>query len=241
MSQDRAATPFVIVADLRTGSTLLSSSLNRHPDIRCYGELFHERDLPDNQPPGCDRHRLSAAALVDHTIGLREAEAVGFRAMLSHPGPERPQWSDLWDSLAARPDLRVVHLHRANLLAQYASLLVATQTGVFHPSPDSPAPASRPRLRVARDRFEAWIAEREALRARRKRALGARPSMEISYEELTGSWPGSIARILGFLGASQVPLAQAKRKQERRPLSEIIVNYDEVRDLRGGVANTKGA
>ncbi len=34
-------TRFVIYGQWRTGSTLLASLLDSHPQVRCYGELFH--------------------------------------------------------------------------------------------------------------------------------------------------------------------------------------------------------
>lgn len=226
---------FIILADLRTGSTLLSASLDRHPAIRCYGELFHERDFDDNRPDGCDRTALDAAALLDRAWGSGGRRAVGFRAMLDHPPASRPQWRDLWERLAACPDLGVIHLRRRDRLAQYASLMIAASTGVFHPSPQTPAipPEHRPRVRIDPDRFRTWAAAQQAREQERLRILGHHRLLALSYERLTGDWVRVTRYIQHFLEVPLVRLPQVKHKQEHRALAEAIENYDEL--LRCGV------
>jgi LPS sulfotransferase NodH len=224
-------TPFIIVADLRTGSTLLQSSLNEHPQIRCLGELFHPEALPDNTPPGIDRFALSGRELIDAAFSGRDVAAAGFRAMVFLPLPSHPQWSDAWDVLRQTPKLRVIYLARRDLLAQYASVRVADHLKVWHPSPGDPAlrPENRPKLTIAPDELRRWIREREALFALRRAQLEGLPSLELDYETLTGSWTSSVQRTLDFLGVPAVPLAPSRGKQETRDLAEFIENYQELR------------
>lgn len=227
-------TPFVIVADVRTGSTLLSATLDRHPEIRCRGELFHPEDFPDNQVPCGPRHALSARELVDRALGERYIRAAGFRAMVFHPDVgARPRWAGAWRVLASRPRLRAILLRREDVLAQYASLVIAQQTGRFNPSPEDPLydPTQRPRVRVDPADLEQWRHERECLYARCRGWLADKPWLELRYEDLTADWAGSIEQIEDFLGVTHQPLAPAKQKQEQRPLSESIANYDELQRL----------
>lgn len=225
-------TRFIVLADLRTGSTLLSASLNQHPDIRCYGELFHERDFDDNQPDGCDRAALAGTELIDRVFAAEAPQVIGFRAMLDHPPASRPRWRGFWEHLAAQ-DVRVVHLHRRDRLAQYTSLQIAATTGVFHPSPETPGiPADqRPRVRIDPDAYQAWLDERRAHELERLRVLGARPLMAVTYERLTSRWTQTMDELQRFLGAPIRALPQAKHKQETRPLAEAISNYDELSRL----------
>lgn len=228
-----AVTPFVIVADHRTGSTLLATSLDAAPELRCLGELFHEQDLHDNQLSGLDRHRANAAAIVERAFSPEEGgvRAAGFRALISHPPPSRPAWANLWQCLARVGGLRVIYLQRRDRLAQYASLLVAEETGVFHPSPEQPAPAERPRVQVDPARFVRWLAETDAQRAACERALRHRPALFLSYEELADAWRQSVTAVQRFLGVPRRELPQRKHKLETRPLSEVVVNYDQARAL----------
>ena len=224
-------TPFVIVADLRTGSTLLHSTLDMHPQIRCYGELFHSQDLPDNQIPGHDRYALSGRALIHQALTASEARAVGFRAMIFLPDSAQPQWSDAWESLRELEDLRVVYLQREDRLAQYASLLVAQTTGVYHPfssDADVLRPENRPTVTIDPGEFKAWIRQRDELFARRKHQLAGKRSFEVRYEQLTEAWDRTMTDIQSFLGVDHTPLSPAKQKQESRPLHEVIMNYEQL-------------
>lgn len=223
-------TPFVIVADMRTGSTLLATSLDSHPDIRCYGELFHPDNLPDNQIEGYNRYELSGRELAERAFHAQDSIAAGFRAMIFLPMPSQPQWADAWDCLHDRAALRVIYLTRRNRLAQYASMLVAQKTGAYHPHDGDPVlkPTNRPTITIDPARFQDWKQQRDELLLRRRRELAGKPSLELQLEALTARWEAATARVQEFLGVVPRTLAQAKRKQERRPLSEVIANYREV-------------
>lgn len=228
-------TQFVIIADMRTGSTLLHSSLDAHPEVRCYGELFHPEVLPDNAPPGVDRDQASGGELVRCAFACEGVVAAGFRAMIFLPGAEQPRWADAWDALAETEGLRVIYLTRRDRLAQYASLLVAQETAAYHPSADDPVlkPENRPRVHVDPAEFRRWVEERDGLYDERRRQLAGKPSLEVEHERFTDGWAETIDAAQEFLGVRRVALPQVKQKQERRPLSEVIANYDQL--AAGGV------
>lgn len=222
---------FVIVADLRTGSTLLGSTLNRHPGIRCRGEIFHPDDFPDNGVPGADRRRLTAAELLRAALEPESGRhrAIGFRAMIFLPQPPCPRWLDAWARLAELDDLRVIYLRRENRLAQYVSVRVAQRLGIYHPAPgrELPTPERRPTIRVAPRAIGRWVRERERLEALRRRQLAGRRSLEVQYSELVEDWATTIGRVERFLAVEPLPLRPAKQKQETRPLSSVVENYAE--------------
>src|SRR5690606_16997605 len=220
---------FVIVADLRTGSTLLASSLDRHPDVRCYGELFHSEDLPDNRVEGVGRDSASAEALLRALFRGTGERACGFKMMTFLPLASEARWPDAWERLRAVPGLRVLWLTRRDRLAQYASLEVARRTGVYHPHDDDRLyrPEHRPTIAVDPAAFLAWVAERDALLERRRRELEGLPALELAYEDLAERWDTTLARVQAFLEVPGVPVEPAKRKQEGRSLAEVIRNYGE--------------
>lgn len=231
MSSDHApSTPFIIVSDLRTGSTLLSSSLNRHPQIRCYGELFHSDDFPDNRIDGFDRRDASSGEVLRRAMDAGGARAVGFKAMAFLPFPSERQWTDAWDRIRELSGLRVLYLTRQNRLAQYASLQVAQHTGVFHPYDNDGLyrPENRPTITIDPAAFHAWVQERDAIMERRRRQHQGLPALELTYEVLSSDWGRTMARVQAFLSVEVQPLEQTKKKQERRPLAEVIANYDEL-------------
>jgi LPS sulfotransferase NodH len=222
--------PFAIVADLRTGSTLLSTSLDRHPQVRCYGELFHPQDLPDNRIGGLDRARASAGAILRAALCSGRRRTRGFKAMSFLPLRTERRWRDAWGRLRALPGLRVLWLTRRNRLAQYTSLEVARRTGVFHPHDHDRLYAAEHRPTVTLDpaEFRAWVEERDALLAWRRRQLDGLPALELDYEALTEDWHRSLERVQAFLEVDVLPIAPMKRKQESRPLAKVIRNYEEL-------------
>jgi LPS sulfotransferase NodH len=230
-NESMSAIPFVIVADLRTGSTLLSSSLDQHPNIRCYGELLHPDDLPDNQPSECDRREWTGRELIRCAFTTEDVQAVGFRAMIFLPLPSQPQWADAWEYLRSLGELRVIYLMRHDRLAQYASVRIAQQAGAYHPSLSDPilTPEDRPTVAVDPEALRGWVEQRDHLFARRQEQLYEKPFLEVYYEDLTAHWSNRIRRVQAFLGVEPVALAPAKRKQEVRSLAEVITNYDQLR------------
>lgn len=226
-------TPFVIVCDLRTGSTLLGSTLHCHPLIRCRGELLHPDDLPDNQLAAASRHDLSADELLQYALTETTAQAIGFRAMVSHPDTTaQPQWAEAWDVLASWPGLRVIFLHREDFLAQYASLCIANRTRQFHPGPGDVVPAQehRPTVHIDPNALAAWHRERMDFYARRREQLCEQSTLTLSYEALNADWSAQMLRIQEFLGVQPRALPPMKTKQERRPLAAVIDNYASLRD-----------
>jgi LPS sulfotransferase NodH len=151
------------------------------------------------------------------------------------PPPSHPRWADAWPCLIQRRDQHVVYLTRRDRLAQYASMLVAEHTGVYHPYDNDPLyrPENRPKITIDPQQFLDWTRQRDDLFAERRRQLAGKPSLDLDYETLTGQWARAIARVQDFLGVDQLPLEQGKRKQETRPLSEVVSNYDELRHLYG--------
>ncbi len=225
--------PFVIVCDLRTGSTLLGSTLHRHPQIRCRGELLHPDDLPDNQLATDSRHKHSADHLIRYALTDTTVHAIGFRAMISHPDTTaQPQWAEAWDVLASWPGLRVIVLHREDVLAQYASLCIAGRTRQFHPGLADVVPAQehRPTVHIDPDALAAWHRERMELYALRRGQLRDQPTLTLSYEALTADWSAQMLRAQAFLGVQPRALPPMKTKQERRALAAVIDNYASLRD-----------
>lgn len=228
-------TPFAIVADVRTGSTLLASSLNEHPQICCFGELFHSDDLPDNRLESLDRRQASSAAILECTMHVPGVRACGFKAMIFLPLPTAKRWAGAWRCLREVPGLRIIYLTRRDRLAQYASLEVARHTGLFHPDDDHVCrPEDRPVITIDPDELRSWMRERDAQMRQRREMLRGVPALELEYETLTEQWERSTTCVQRFLEVDVQPLEPQKKKQEGRPLAEVIANYAELQErLRG--------
>ncbi|MFZ0390606.1 MAG: sulfotransferase, partial [Calditrichia bacterium] len=223
--QFRTIQPFVIVADMRTGSTMLAHSLNRHPQIRCLGEIFHQQDFTDNQLSEANRHRLPPGKILQHIFRSRKnIKAAGFRAMIFLPEKSRPHWISAWQRLREQKNLKVIYLKRGNKLAWYASVQISQKLNRYHPSQNDPVlkPANRPSLQISPGVFDNWVRRRELLYNRRRKQLRGHPSLEVRYENLTADWKAQFGRIQRFLGVAPKQIPDAKYKQEKRPLNDIV-------------------
>ena len=249
---------FVLLSHLRSGTHFLRSSLESHPEIVCQTELFNAnaRTLP---------YPLTTptAEVIDRwgfpprPPGVR---ASGFVLHAYHPGALRafpglranPAWDDVWDRLAALPDLRVVALERRDLLRRHLSQLVADRTRRWHawdparvdrvthlgaPPPadqvGDPRPDPDP-IEVDVDRMLADFEEVEACRRRVRARLARQATLEVAYEELCVDYGAACARVQAFLGVEPRRLVPALTRLERRPLADAIANWRDVRErLRG--------
>jgi len=122
----------LILTSQRTGSFFLEQCLNSHPSVRCYGEVLIGFDGIDKVqvPKIITRNRkvwilwtyiLSGVGLTPRRViqKLYSHQAVGvtaFRAMYTHLKDPRVK-----NFFHRDTSIRIIHLKRENLLAQYVS------------------------------------------------------------------------------------------------------------------------
>ena len=130
---------FVIITNQRSGSNMLVSMLNGHPDIKCFGELM--RVTPDWMRRDGYRGALTVLNKVDPKFkddryrfsqpeefvaaAFRSASKksfYGFKLLLN-------QHKQFMKELIKHPDWKIIILRRENILAQYSSLKIAKITG----------------------------------------------------------------------------------------------------------------
>lgn len=212
----RSPERFVVFAQGRSGSTLLTTSLDAHPQIRCEGELL---ELP----------RVAPVAFVENCAKATAARWFGFHAKI-YQLYKRQRAEDLgafMRGLHAR-GWRILHLWRENLFEQAVSTMFAKRTGRYHFSDDEARPAA---VTLSPQALVAKMEARERVLDRERAALAGVPHHALCYERDLRD-PSARAEALGgvldYLGAPPAALASPLRKAIRRPLAETIVNHDEV-------------
>jgi LPS sulfotransferase NodH len=197
--------PAVILAAPRTGSHLLLNLLNSSGRVFFDAELFNEERISvfghdirhetagmlhfvrEHDPAYFARTMLTRSHHVD---GRRlDGYAVrGFKLFAKHS-------KTALDWAFDEPRMRIVHLHRANLLAEYSSLLVAYADGHW-----VGGPASLKTRRVAFDatRFMRFVDMKRHYLAhvRERLARRAGPSIEIEYADFSRR---RVNEVLAFL------------------------------------------
>lgn len=122
---------FVIFTQHRTGSYYLVNTLNRHPDIKCHGEIIHEFTQQNLRNPV----DLYLKYLYEHErYNTCNKRKIGFKLLLTQ--------FESYCSLEIKKFFtekkpKIILLHRINSLAIYSSLLRNKITGIYASSQKS--------------------------------------------------------------------------------------------------------
>jgi LPS sulfotransferase NodH len=232
------AARFVVFAAPRTGSNLLCSLLNAHPDILCHHGLFNPggihwaRDwqgcsgFPGDMP---ERDNDPAAFIDAIWASGGAARAVGFKM-------NRDENDDAARVLLRDPSVRKILLRRRNRVRTYVSEEVARLTGIWE-SFDPPAETGIPAVHVDADDLVRHSALNAAYYAAIEETLQATGQgwFGTYYEALAD--PGELTGILAFLGVeAHVPLPAASHKRGPADLGAAVENFDELADALRGTA-----
>ncbi len=230
-----AKTKFVILSYGRCGSTLVQCTLEEHPDVEVFGEIFQENQY--------DRSRFSvirgqfyrdgtdaAQFLEDVVFGgsPSNVRAVGFKLMY---GQARESAASLraWDLLRADTEIRVIHLNRRDLLECCCSYEVASRSQQWYLPNLEERIAVRP-FRLKPRHFIGFCESVLAWRAWARRAFSDHPVLEVQYEQdLCADFPGAMARIQEFVGLPALPLTPPIRKQAVVAPDRQLSNFAELK------------
>lgn len=212
------ARKFMIFAQGRTGSTLLTSTLDRHPDIRCDDEILI---VP----------RAFPRRFVETAARQTPAQAYGFHVKIT----QLHAWQRIHDIGGFLRDMEedgwtIIYLWRENLLRHVVSNVFAEAAGTFHMNGKQVRPTS---VTLPIARLEQDMALRARLRAAEREALQGRSFFEIVYERDlldTARQADTFAALQEDIGVSGAPLEPGLKKMVVSPLSELLTNYEEVAD-----------
>jgi LPS sulfotransferase NodH len=247
---DRAAsaTRFVILATQRTGSTWLTDMLDSHPAVASYEELFLPAEDHRQTWGRSDReffheyyaHRVAGRRwpLSVPFFSLRyleelyaprpDVEAIGLKVMYSQL--RRYPW--LLAYMVLR-QVRVLHLVRTNLLDVVVSQETAQARRQYHAYTSAAVDRSAVDLRTDQLVPQLQSLQRSVDAIRLLLRLLPAPTLEISYEELSGD-DDALDAVFEFLGVAPRRVSSRFAKLNRGPKETLIANYSDVeRALRG--------
>jgi len=229
---------FVVLAAPRTGSNLLCTLLDSHPDILCHHELFNPKGIhyavrlrDGTFSLGTKEERdEDPLSLLSRVWGTSLGHAlVGFKLNWS-------QNERVFDAVLADIGIKKLMTVRRNRVKTFVSELVAQTTGHWESYVGRSPRGETTRVHVdvnalleqirRNDEYYAWLHEK-------LRAAG-QEYLEIIYEDLESD--DARRRILEFLGVSpDVHLLRASTFKRNPPdLRAIVTNYEELASaLRG--------
>lgn len=248
-ASSEGAHKFVLVGTQRSGTTLVQTALDSHPDILCEGELFHMRRLFREIPkenygePGyrwwlgrrLDRwagHAMWRHAVVreylEWFISMHQSPALGFKLMWNQTGrfPEAL-------SFVRRNNFLLLHVRRRNSLRSLVSRFAAGARGIHH----STEKVSTPRVTVPVDRLLPILQTISVENDNWKKLGNELPYLCVDYEDYVVDTQIENRRMLNFLGVSaDIPIQSPLVKLTPNNLRDVIANYEAVeRALSGTV------
>jgi len=213
---------FIVLTRSRTGSNLLISFLNGHPDIFAEGEIFARMNERDPLA------RLAAA------FGRqpRHIKAKGFKIFYYHPLDA--DGTALWQRLAGMQGLRVIHLTRRNVLRTLLSRKIAGLQDAWTATRYDRSAVEARRVRFTPEELEQGFQETRRWEESVDRRFPAQATLHLSYEELIADPAAVYAAMLAFLGAREVAPSTHLRRQNPEKLRELIDNYSELKEAFAG-------
>jgi len=218
---------FIITCAARTGSTMLRYLLDSHPQICCHGEAFirqgYLRFIFKNRrsfglAPGYKEFlpKFKSKPLEDfltddflHTSD-ESVKAIGFKFKTDEYFDSGYQ--EISRYLKSRDEIRVIHLRRQDLLAQYISYLFVHKKYNPTVSFDKEHVSSQKRLVIKQNKLQRYL----SLVTQREEAIEANLSghllHRVWYEDLVNDRDKHLGDILEFLGVDKVIPPPATKK-----------------------------
>lgn len=206
-------TNFVIVAHARSGSHMINSLLNSHPDIRSNGEKFNLVNQEE-----CDLLFSEYATIPDKTEKI-----LGFKLAYQLRTNKR---NDIWSKILKNNQFKVIHWYRSNLLRVYVSREIATKTEKWMGRGEQPGLSDK-KIMVDMDQCMRWINKMSHLHTLIQFDFRHHLCFSVSYENFLFDKNKAI-EILNFLGVdSTIQLSTDLIRQNPEPLDQLIINYHE--------------
>jgi LPS sulfotransferase NodH len=229
----------IILTSQRSGSTLLVSSLQSHPELLCRGELLIAgMGMPTPRMLENSRHAFKVVRFFwtgawHSTRTMRRFYAVSgprthvFKAMYNHLAAP---WTRDW--LVRQNDIRVIHLQRRNLLKQYVSyLLMGRRRDKRGWLPNTTEPVAPVRIRVSPDKAIRYFRRMQDTYPRFADLFREHDVLPLVYEDMVDAEQiatGTAEQLCDFLQVSRRPLKTPYVKINPDGLRDIVTNYDEL-------------
>ncbi len=230
----------MITCAARTGSTMLVRLLRCNPALLVHGEVWGDKMASLTGPVGKRAQEDPAAFAELERERFVRPEKVLYKYFFYSPGRKgvgfklkydemvQPRWHEVRALVERDCDIKVIFLHRENLLERYVShQVVMKQTGVTNVKSGGAVPKVMP-FRVDLQDCLADLAQTRRRTEEFRRAFAGHRTIETSYERLVRAAQAETDGLFAFLGVDSAPVAMGTEKIVRAPLTELIINYAEV-------------
>lgn len=217
---------FIVLTQGRSGSNLLLSMLNSHPNIYTKNEIFQRLN---------GRSAESVLAKIYRTHP-KQVQAVGFKIFYRHPFDEAS--TQVWDLLTAIEELHVIHLKRRNLLRLAVSKKIAHQTDswVNRNGTGATIASHEKQVHFTVDELITEFTETDELQRRFGQLFDQKPMISCYYEDLVANPNAGMAQMTNFLALAPCAPKVSVKRQNPESLSSLLMNYHELKAAFAGTA-----
>jgi LPS sulfotransferase NodH len=212
---------FVLLFGGRTGSTYLTTSLNSHPEICAHGESL------DEFKPGQADLQLDRASQLLTPPFIGRFKVLGFKTKLV----------DILDpdgfvQLLQKKQSVIIHMRRRNHIKAVVSRLNAERlwraTGEWNLYDEN---NRLPPFSIDPVEFDELLEHREKVDIGLEKFIEELqlPTLSLSYEELISNEEAVTNRVFSFLHVAPRPLQGSTLKNTNDDLTQVVLNYDELR------------
>lgn len=211
---------------------MLRDSISGHPDLTCLWELYNPKIRY------LQELRVRINKHVDREVLAIARAAYSFAQGFTLHGGQQDSavYKDVLRKLIGKyPDLKVIFLTRKDAFAQACSYMRALKTkrwGLYHFRKDQVKSKDIKPMDFRGDLGRMLqFAERE-FKARRKarKQLRDQESHTVFYEDMCDNFDETMAGVFEFLGVKPCTVTPRTIKQAAKPLSEMVVAYEETRN-----------
>ncbi|MDE0087570.1 MAG: hypothetical protein OXU23_17745 [Candidatus Poribacteria bacterium] len=213
-------TKFLIFGQGRTGSTLLTSLLNSHPEITCDGEILARRVLNPLLYVTCKSRIQSASEVYGFKVKIYQLtrtqkldDVIGFFKRLIE---------DQW---------QVIYLKRENLLRHAISNMIAENTRLYHRFSDDQAFCKK-KINVNYQQLLIRMEKRERFQEAELEVLEHIHYIPLIYERNlvdADAQQETVDMLCDLIEISRCPVQTNLVRINRGTLSNIVCNYHEIR------------
>lgn len=222
-------TRFVLLGRSRIGSNFVLKTLNEHPHVHTCGEVFRPNNDKARHVDGERYLKTNVFHRYPQTI-----EAVGLKLFYYHAQDDAQQ-ATVWPYLQADTRVKVLHMKRRNILQTHLSRKLAGMTAQWIKTKTKNVNAVQTaaiyldyeECRQVFEQTRGWEEQYDAY-------FASHDLLEVVYEDVAEDFEAWARRILRFLNVSDSQLRPFTKKQAKRPLSESISNYFELKEQFAG-------
>ena len=223
-SADLPENRFLLFAQGRSGSTLVTNTLDQHSQIHCEDEILRTP-------------RLAPIRYAENRARRNQGLGFGFHVKIYQLiAWQRVNDVSAWLTRMHERGWKILFLWRGNKLEQIVSNAYAEAAGqyFFYSDNDRKRPDQ---ITLDLDRLIPDLDYRQRRSIHEREALSGVPFLELHYEtdlKPAEAQAETFARIQDYLGVPQENLVPSLSKSVKKPMSDVIANFDDVRERLAG-------